>query len=448
MKGRVNWENAKFIVFTSASVSPTFDLHALITIAFCGVCSKLEEKCVCSLTDVKQVKVFARPLSTRRFKVLDTSDDTQGCYVFLSSDKRYVLPKVYFYTSQRKRRYFPASIDELFSKTFKEAHVQISRELIEHVENWNGANRGNPTHKLTKEDVLIRLGGAFLEKFTVTPKDRPRDGRTNEYEAWIRAVNAVHVTVLRASTDLDEMCEPFNLLMEDQLELRIDVRRGAVNFSASDIQRIRNSVLRDYVAEEAQRDVAGNSDDDKLVIAAEKLYPIFWKVGLIPLLLQVPARDQEYVLQTIEKLNDLGLTRRYFLKTCGAHIKSLVDDYKNLSFFVSSDDVLSKLPLALIDQVKISVSNSLTFSLKTIKETDDRFERSILANDFFDMVLGKYSFRPATAYRVTELKLVLNEERMNTLREEMEAKIEYGRASRPQTGTKPCFQGIDSNLFA
>lgn len=258
--------------------------------------------------------------------------------------------------------------------------------------------------------------------------------------------------MLKQSEDLCKYLEPFNLLIEQELKQKIDTANDTVKIERTktkdDTKEIKNSITRSYLIEDTLRD----SDNE---IPLDKLYLIFWKSGLMPLVLQVyNNKDQEHVLQVISVLKICGLTRRYFVRSSDANVQTSV---KQLSLFIKLDDISEKLDLEILSSVRIGVTDNFSISLAEIDRSDAFFKKTISANEFFDMTLGKYVFKAysngASQQQDDEhTKLVLGVELMVRLKHEIESRSEVNNVfarerSRGDGFDHNWLRGVDPNLF-
>jgi len=216
--------------------------------------------------------------------------------------------------------------------------------------------------------------------------------------------------------------------------------------SQTNINSIQNPVLKMYLFEETLSDI---NDDIPLDI----VYDVFWKAGLIPMILEVKdVKSLEHVLQVITLLKSLGFTRRYFLETHDQNVKPYLRYYKTLTYFVTVDDVARKLPSFLLDYVKINVTDSFSLSLMAIQDSDLFFQKLITANEFMDMSLGKYSFKSVDNHLaqrepgVEDAKLILSDAVMIKMKEEVDCKSDMSCSSDYKSQRRG-LRGLNPELF-
>lgn len=360
-----------------------------------------------------------------------------------------MLPRIYLYTHQKKQKHFGKLIDDLvYANLGDDKKVEIHRDLVKYIEHWGDGNLGG-NYKLKKEDVLVKLGHLLLYGYKIPPSVRSAEKRN--YSIWQRAVNSVDITVLKNHPAItSKICEPLNLTIEKELNLKIDTSTSTIYLNQKSIENIHNHVLKMYLFEET---LEYDIDDD---IPLEIAYDFFWKAGLIPLLLHVDdLKHKEHVLNVIVLLKSFGLVRRYFVVTPEDHdIKASLRYYKTLNFFVHVDDVADKLPPFTLDDVKINATDKFSLTLRTIQNSDRFFLKTITAHEFFDMSLGRYNFKPFGNHLAThrggeDTQLVLGDDTMSQLKEEIDSKDEMKMVllKYETHETKQYLRGVRPNLF-
>lgn len=92
------------------------------------------------------------------------------------------------------------------------------------------------------------------------------------------------------------------------------------------------------------------------------------------------------------------------------------------------DDVIEKFPKGLLSELKIGVSEEYSLDLSVIQENDKYFSKKITPNEYFDLTLGKYSFKECfdvQSEKEPEWKLVLNEELIEHLKQQIGLQEDY-----------------------
>ncbi|CAG9770977.1 unnamed protein product [Ceutorhynchus assimilis] len=410
-KQRKDVENKKFIIYTTAFAEANIEKQLTIKTDL------LHKSNDCQCKNLpNEITIVSKTVSNRKKMFVNTSDDNANIFFYFTKDNIHTLPKIYLYTHQKKQKHFGKWIDDLVSSAiYGDTKIDIHREFIKYIINWNDGILGG-NYKLKKEDILVKLGHLLLYEFKVPPVIK-RTEKLN-YKIWQNAVQSVDVTILQKHpVIIGKVCDPINWKIEAELDLKIDTFTSSIDLDQSTIKKITNPVLKMYLFEETLSDI----EDD---VPIDLVYDFFWKAGLIPLLLEVKdIKEQEHVLNVISLLKSLGLIRRYLLMT--SNIKTSLRYYRTLDFFVNVDDIANKLPSIVFDKVKIQITDNFSLSLKTIQESDTFFQRTIRAHEFFDMSLGRYSFKPfgnSLARKIgQDTQLVLKHETMIKLKEEIES---------------------------
>ncbi|XP_050301945.1 uncharacterized protein LOC126740097 isoform X2 [Anthonomus grandis grandis] len=407
-------QDTRFYVFTTATIAP--NLKTQFEIKFCKTCKMARVACKCKHDDedaFEDVFINGESLTNSRNLLFNTSDDNGSVYrLFPFSRKGYKVPSLYVYTSQKPQREMVKSINENFGDFLEGVHPRFARNLIKFVECWYMKNTSKSfKFKMKKEDVLIKLGDLLLNQYRVTPKIEKIEDHSTRFAIWVQALKCVDITVTRISNrKLSNLLEPFNLIIQNHLNEKIQIRSDCDDFEdnltiTSDyIRKMKDSALKFYISDEVGTDNSSN-------ISLNNLYLIFWKAGLMPLILNVDDKpSQKYVFQVINLLKTRGLIRRYLINTNDENIRLSAKSWKNLSFFINLGDIANKLDQNLMDSVKIKILN-YNISLGKIRSTDPFFQNSIFPYEFFEMILSKYQLKIDT-YHVGQKevvdKLVLN----------------------------------------
>lgn len=403
---------------------------------------------------LKETSVVAQSLSSRKKLVINTSDDNDNILFFYCTDNVHTLPRIRLYTHQTKQKHFGAEIDELVSEHLHcDYKVNIHKDFIKYIENWCDGYLGG-SYKLNREDILVKLCHLMLNKFKVVAQVKSSYIQTNHnYRIWQRAVSSVDVVVLtKHPVILPKICDPINAQIERELDLRIDGTTRSIDLGQNTIQKIQNPILKMYLFEETVGELHDN-------IPLDVVYDFFWKAGLTPLVLQVKnLEEQNQVLDIISIVKTLGLTRRYLLITPDKDIKnSLRYHTKSLTFFTTLDDIARKLSDSMLNDVKINVTEKFSLSLRDIQQSDRFFQKTVTAHEFFDMSLGKYSFKSFGNNLARKdgktSQLVLDDDVLKRLKEEIDYKEEKKGLLLSQNesqidGMPMLLRNIKPNLFA
>ncbi|XP_066156728.1 uncharacterized protein [Euwallacea fornicatus] len=444
-KVRSNDKYRKFVVFTTALPSANMDRQIRVKT---DLLHKNRQECSCEL---KETVVVMKTLSNRKKLLINTSDDNDNIYFFYCKDNAHSLPHLYLYTHQSRQKYFGTEINELISKQlYGDAKVQVHKDFIKFIENWShGLLGGN--YKLNKEDVLVKLTHLLLSPFKVAPQVRSIT-QIRDYHIWHQAISSVDITVLSVHPAIVyKLCDPLNQNIEQKLGLKIDSNTRSIDLGQNTIRRITNSILKMYLFEETLEELHDH-------VPLDVVYDFFWKAGLMPLLLEVKdLKEQDRVLHIVSVIKSLGITRRYLLITPVEDIKTSLRYYvKNVSFFVNlSDLVLNKLANVL-EMVKIETVGGFFISLLNIQKSDKFFQNSITAQEFYDMSLGNYSFKPFNNSlarnhgNVTQLVLdeaiLVSLKSLLDIQDKIDHSVPFEYDKNNQVGR--ILRGINPNLFS
>ncbi|KAL1517399.1 hypothetical protein ABEB36_001166 [Hypothenemus hampei] len=411
-------EFVKFLIFTTALPSRNIERTVILK---------------------NDVKVIAKTLNDGKNRLLDTSDDWDNVFFFYSTQESYKLPTIHLYSQQISHKHIESKVNELISDSLQNT-VYIYKDLFRYVENWSDRLFGGK-YKLNKEDVLVKLGDLLLNKFYISPLIR--GWSENVYSIWEQGVLSVDVTILKRHPGVvSRLCQHLNLIIERHLNLKIDSASRSIRLN---FQKMEKSILKMYMFEET----VGKSKD---VIPLDVTYTFFWKAGLMPLLLEIQDEEQqEQALQVISLLKSLGLTRSYLVITQVEDLQhSLRYLDSKLTFFVTLDDIIHKIPRHLLEDIKINVTETFSLNLKTIQSSDIFFQKSIDAREFFDMSLGRYSFKPVNNQLAKQkgqvVQMVLDEEIMEKLKLEVGSKQER-MIMFNESDNNHFLKGVRPNLF-
>ncbi|XP_030757678.1 uncharacterized protein LOC115883454 [Sitophilus oryzae] len=299
-------------------------------------------------------------------------------------------------------------IDEKIAKLFVHKHIEIHQAIIDFITVWSGHLLGG-SYKMNKEDILVKLGDLLLAPFATNAEV------TMEYQnfnAWNIAVNSVDVTILRTHPFiLHNVCRPINFKLEQLYQLKIDPNPKIVRVPEDKLLDL-DKALAMYLFEETIGITFKH-------VPLDVVYRAFWKAGLIPLILQAEQNDdQEFIMQVITVLKGLGLARKYMLKMPDSNIENLTKKYKYLTYFVNLDDVIENFPKGLLSELKIGVSEKYSLDFSVIQENDKYFSKKITPNEYFDLILGNYTFKKCSyiqSDKEPEWKLVLNDQLIKQL---------------------------------
>ncbi|XP_050301302.1 uncharacterized protein LOC126739590 isoform X2 [Anthonomus grandis grandis] len=444
IKLRQDVDNKKFVVFTTASAESNVERQLKLR---ADIIHKSQGVCDCK-SDDKEIPIVTRNLSNRRQLLINTSDDNENIFFFFCTDNVHNIPKIYMYTHQKKQKHFANLINDFLARSlFGEKKVDIHREFVQYIEYWGDGYLGG-NYKLKKEDVLVKIGHLLMFPYRIPPIVRSVEKQN--YSIWQLAVSSVDVTILKKHPVIvAKVCEPINYKIETELNVKIDATNNTIDLYQETITNIQNPVLKMYLFEETMGEIMED-------VPLDLVYDFFWKAGLVPLLLKIEdLKDQEYILNIINLLKSAGLTRRFFLMTPDKNIRATVKYYKNLTFFNTLDDIAGKLPVNLLDKIKINVTDQFSISLKEIQGSDPFFKKTIGAQEFLDMSLGRYSFKSChnnlAIRNRQESQLVLEDDLMEKLRKEVELKDELKMALiKPleNIGQSHFLKGIRPNLFS
>ncbi|CAG9770981.1 unnamed protein product [Ceutorhynchus assimilis] len=411
-------DDTRFITFSTSLVDPT--LIASMPVNFCDICRKITISCKClpNNESSKTINLTARTRSIRQNVILNTSEDNDTVFSFICTQGKYDLPKIYVYSCQKKAREFPIVIEEIMSDCFGENRPNIAKDFIKFIEIWSNGQCGG-YYKLRKEDVLVRLGQILLGKFRVTPELMTIEDPVSRFSTWIQALKIIDITLLKPTTNLAPLIEPFNLIIQKTFKKTINTTNETISFkrmkSNDEVKHLIDPILRGHVYEETKKDLENT-------IPLERVYLMFWKAGLMPLMLEVTNKlDQDYVFRVINELKSVGLTRRYLIKTNQNTLQLNV--FKFLDFFINLGNISKKLGPNILANVTIRLTNELRLSLAAIEEWDVLFKNTVTPEEFFHMALGNYSFRPYNGVKEehTNSKLVLEKNLMEILKKEVES---------------------------
>ncbi|XP_030758864.1 uncharacterized protein LOC115884435 isoform X2 [Sitophilus oryzae] len=404
-------EIIKYVIFTTAEPSPNFQPKLRLKV------DAFHQKNSHSDCNADYIDISGRSL--HKNDIINTVDEKENAFLLFSTDKTHPLPKVYLYAGQKKVKRFGMDIDEKISKLFVHNHIEIHQAIIDFITDWNDDLLGG-SYKMNKEDILVKLGDLLLTPFA-TKAEVMMDYHQN-FNAWNLAVNSVDVTILRPHPFiLHNVCRPINLKLEQLYQLKIDPNPKEVRVPDDKLLDL-DKALAMYLFEET-------IGIDFEHVPLDVVYRAFWKAGLIPLILHAEQNDdQEFIMQVITVLKGLGLTRKYMLKMPDANIENLTKTYKYLTCFVNLDDVIQKFPKGLLSELKIGISEEYSLDLSVIQENDKYFSKKITPNEYFDLTLGKYSFKECfdvQSEKEPEWKLVLNDELIEHLKQQIGLQEDY-----------------------
>lgn len=90
-------------------------------------------------------------------------------------NNRYQLPNVGVYAGQKQKRELPNVIRDLLANEFGETRLEIAKDLVKYIVSWTKRSRVGAL-KLSKEDVMVKLGQLLLTPFQITPTIRNVQG--------------------------------------------------------------------------------------------------------------------------------------------------------------------------------------------------------------------------------------------------------------------------------
>ncbi|XP_060534847.1 uncharacterized protein LOC132707150 isoform X2 [Cylas formicarius] len=416
--------SVKFVYFTTAQLSKDIGKTFMVKPA----------------SGEENVAIKLKPTSNKRKDVLNTTNDNENVYAF-TPDKNTTsqFPNIFLYSHQKREKFFGANVYALISGKFEKCR-EIQSDVVRFVEHWGEGKLGG-NYKLKKEDVALKIGDLLLGEHRLNPETFSFYNGSS-FKIWDFAVNSVDVTVLKKHPFImAKVCQPLNTRIERELGVQIETSTKTVKITAANLDGIKNPVLKMFLFEET----SGNPIDD---IPLDTIYVMFWKAGLLPLMLQAEdAKSQHFILSVVEFVKSMNVDRRYLLKSYDRDVKKFVKPFKTLKFFIHLDD-LTEMPSAIFNHLKIFVSEHFEISLKTIKENDVYFQKSLTTNEFFDICVGKYSFKPLDnvlkTHEAAEIKLILDDALMFKLRDEISPKknILFHVSDESQW-----LRGVNPNIF-
>lgn len=347
---------------------------------------------------VERAGLSVVPLKKKN-EIINTTLDCENIFAFFLDDDHVVLPSVYVFTKQMVH---PKMVYDVISKKI-EVKEYIDHEYIKYIENWGNGKLGG-FYKLTKNDVILKLGELLLTPYVACPKKI--NLRNDSFAIWNDVMNYVDLTVLAwENFIISKISQPINRLIEDAFGVKIDAASRSISLK-NKINDIRDEILRAYLFEEIE-----DTDED---ISLSQMYRVFWKAGKIPILLQTEndKPGTSYILEVICLMKQFGVHKKFLLKTT---YPETVRSRCNMVVFKRLEDIQH---LVNTSEIFIRVSESYQLSLESIIASDKFIVKWITPNIFFDLALGKYTLKQNSFnkhdYEV-EAKIVLEEEDIDKL---------------------------------
>ncbi|XP_076251755.1 uncharacterized protein LOC143191011 [Rhynchophorus ferrugineus] len=424
-----NDEIIKYIIFTTADPSSQFRPKLRIK----GELFHTKHHCD---NKIDYIDIGGKTLNKNN--MVNTVDDKDNVFRLFSTDISHPLPKVYLYAGQKKLKRFGPGIDAALSKRFGLDQLEVSAKIINFIQYWNEDLLGG-TYKLNKEDILVKIGDILLSPYKAELQIGSAEAN-QDFKAWNQAMNAVDITILHKHPFIiNSICKPINAYIEQNHKFIINPNNKQVTIPQEQLKSL-NKALAMYVFEETI------DYTDYSHVPLFSIYRAFWKAGLAPLILESEEdSEREYILQIITVLKELGLLRKYIIKLPNPKYEHIVKILKYLTYFLSLDDIINKLPPATLNTLKIGVSEKFHLNLKTIQTNDKYFFRNITANDFFDIALGKYNLKQCHDImdKDSEWKLVLNDKLIKQIKTELEPEEQTDQNSQK----KNYLCGLDPAIF-
>ncbi|XP_019757501.2 uncharacterized protein LOC109535903 [Dendroctonus ponderosae] len=123
----------------------------------------------------EQIVVIAKNYSNETNLCLNTAEDNECIYRFFPQNNYYQLPKVSVYAGQKQKKELPNATQDLIANEFGERRMEIANDFIKYITNWTKGTRAG-AFKLSKEDVMVKLGQLLLAPFQISPMAKTVQG--------------------------------------------------------------------------------------------------------------------------------------------------------------------------------------------------------------------------------------------------------------------------------
>lgn len=402
----------KFVIFTTCTPSSNFVQSVTVKPSVLNKWKSStsdEDLCLDATLKIKS--------GLKKNEIINVTNDPENTYAFVLSDNIDCrLPQLFFYTSQR---IVPSMTDQLLKQKF-DKYPDISTDYSKYIERWvDGQLGGN--YKITKKDVVLKLGEILLDPYIVLPKNVYL--KQDSFAIWNQVISNVDLTVVKNKPfTISKICRPLNLMIEETLCLNIDTITKSIRLKKDTLKNL-GEPFKSYFFEVAYKCM----NDD---IPLHLVYNVFWKAGKIPLLMS--SENQEdvkgFILDVILFMKKRKVHKKFLIKSADLNLNRFKD---NLKIFTCLNDVKD---LINMDEVKIRVSDTFQLSLSTIISSDPFFCKWITPNVFFDISVGKYSLKPSySPKKVYNKKDVLKIILSDNVKDELERQL-YPRNDEVDSG--------------